>query len=95
MATATGTARPKITLYLDTVSPFAYEVYYLLRVCPFPFVLLYYHMAAHILTSQQHDTVFKGCDVKFVPIFLGGLMHKVGFSTGPMMCPQTGLDTPR
>ena len=25
-------ARPKITLYLDTVSPFAYEAYYILRV---------------------------------------------------------------
>jgi hypothetical protein len=26
-------ARPKITLYVDTVSPFAYEAYYILRVC--------------------------------------------------------------
>ena len=25
--------KPKITLYLDTVSPFAYEAYYILRVC--------------------------------------------------------------
>lgn len=25
-------ARPKITLYVDTVSPFAYEAYYILRV---------------------------------------------------------------
>lgn len=24
---------PKITLYLDTVSPFAYEAYHILRVC--------------------------------------------------------------
>jgi len=28
-------ARPKITLYVDTVSPFAYEAYYILRVCVF------------------------------------------------------------
>ena len=26
---------------------------------------------------MQHDEVFKGCDVTYVPIFLGGLMHKV------------------
>ena len=25
-------ARPKITLYVDTVSPFAYEAYWILRV---------------------------------------------------------------
>ncbi|KAK4130884.1 HCCA isomerase/glutathione S-transferase kappa [Trichocladium antarcticum] len=54
-------ARPKITLYVDTVSPFAYEAYYLLR----------------------HDEVFKGCDVTYVPIFLGGLMHKCG-NTAPI-----------
>lgn len=27
-----GMARPKITLYVDTVSPFAYLAYYVLRV---------------------------------------------------------------
>ena len=26
-------ARPQITLYVDTVSPFAYLAYYILRVC--------------------------------------------------------------
>jgi len=26
-------ARPKITLFVDTVSPFAYVAYYILRVC--------------------------------------------------------------
>jgi len=31
-----ATARPKITLYVDTVSPFAYEAYYILRVCRRP-----------------------------------------------------------
>jgi hypothetical protein len=29
-------ARPKITLYVDTVSPFAYEAYYVLRVGDHP-----------------------------------------------------------
>jgi hypothetical protein len=32
-ATTAVMARPKITLYVDTVSPFAYEAYYILRVC--------------------------------------------------------------
>jgi len=27
--------------------------------------------------KTQHDEVFKGCDITYVPIFLGGLMHKV------------------
>jgi hypothetical protein len=31
--TAAVMTRPKITLYVDTVSPFAYEAYYILRVC--------------------------------------------------------------
>jgi len=25
----------------------------------------------------QHDPVFRDCEVEYVPIFLGGLMHKV------------------
>lgn len=32
MALAVKKARPKITLYVDIVSPFAYEAYYILRV---------------------------------------------------------------
>ncbi|KAK4165089.1 thioredoxin-like protein [Cladorrhinum sp. PSN259] len=47
-------AKPKITLYVDTVSPFAYEAYHLLR----------------------HDPTFQSCEIEYVPIFLGGLMHK-------------------
>ncbi|EAA26768.2 HCCA isomerase/glutathione S-transferase kappa [Neurospora crassa] len=46
--------KPKITLYLDTVSPFAYEAYHILR----------------------NDPIFKNVDIKYVPIFLGGLMNK-------------------
>ncbi|BDD58571.1 hypothetical protein MAP00_003838 [Monascus purpureus] len=46
-------AGPKITLYLDVVSPFAYIAYYVLRNSP----------------------TFARCDINYVPIFLGGLMH--------------------
>ncbi|KAK3397168.1 HCCA isomerase/glutathione S-transferase kappa [Sordaria brevicollis] len=46
--------KPKITLYLDTVSPFAYEAYHILR----------------------NDPIFKNVDIKYVPIFLGGLMKQ-------------------
>ncbi|KAK1832089.1 glutathione S-transferase kappa 1 [Podospora conica] len=58
---ASTTTKPKITLYVDVVSPFAYMAYYILR----------------------HDPVFANCDVKYIPIFLGGLMHKCG-NTAPM-----------
>ncbi len=41
----------------------------------------------HELTRRgpriQHDEVFKGCDITYVPIFLGGLMHKCG-NTAPI-----------
>ncbi|KAJ4417506.1 hypothetical protein N0V85_001829 [Neurospora sp. IMI 360204] len=53
--------KPKITLYLDTVSPFAYEAYHILR----------------------NDPIFKNVDIKYVPIFLGGLMNKCS-NTPPM-----------
>ncbi|KAI1858695.1 uncharacterized protein JN550_012527 [Neoarthrinium moseri] len=46
----------KITLYVDVVSPFAYEAF-------------------HIL---QNEPVFKDVQVKYVPIFLGGLMKACG-----------------
>lgn len=49
-------AAPKITLYYDVVSPFAYIAFKLLRDSP----------------------TFRKCDVTFVPIFLGGLMHACG-----------------
>ncbi|KAJ5778208.1 thioredoxin-like protein [Penicillium odoratum] len=46
-------AVPKITLYVDVVSPFAY-------------------IAFHIL---KNSPTFAKCNVTYVPIFLGGLMH--------------------
>ncbi|KAK4190299.1 thioredoxin-like protein [Podospora australis] len=58
---ASSNTKPKITLYVDTVSPFAYEAYHILR----------------------NDPVFKGVEVTYIPIFLGGLMHKCG-NTAPI-----------
>ncbi|KAK3997065.1 thioredoxin-like protein [Cladorrhinum sp. PSN332] len=58
---ATTVSKPKITLYVDTVSPFAYEAFHLLR----------------------HDPTFAPCEIEYVPIFLGGLMHKCG-NTAPI-----------
>ncbi|KAJ5949179.1 2-hydroxychromene-2-carboxylate isomerase [Penicillium verhagenii] len=46
-------AVPKITLYVDIVSPFAYIAFYVLK----------------------NSATFAKCDVTYVPIFLGGLMH--------------------
>ncbi|OAA55969.1 Thioredoxin-like fold protein [Niveomyces insectorum RCEF 264] len=51
----------RITLYVDVVSPFAYEAY-------------------HIF---QNDAIFKACDIRYVPIFLGGLMKACG-NTAPV-----------
>ncbi|PNS20527.1 2-hydroxychromene-2-carboxylate isomerase [Sphaceloma murrayae] len=45
-------ARPKLTLYLDVVSPFGY-------------------LAFHVI---HNSPIFKSCDVKYVPILLGGVM---------------------
>ncbi|KAK0673483.1 thioredoxin-like protein [Cercophora samala] len=53
--------KPKITLYVDTVSPFAYVAYHILR----------------------NDPLFRTVDVEYIPIFLGGLMHKCG-NTAPI-----------
>ncbi|KAE8147701.1 thioredoxin-like protein [Aspergillus avenaceus] len=50
------TAVPRITLYLDIVSPFGYIAFHVLRKSP----------------------VFAKCNITYVPIFLGGLMHACG-----------------
>ncbi|KAK7920170.1 2-hydroxychromene-2-carboxylate isomerase [Apiospora marii] len=52
---------PSIRLYVDVVSPFAYQAFHILR----------------------HDPIFKGVQVEFIPIFLGGLMHACG-NTAPI-----------
>ncbi|KAF9692482.1 hypothetical protein EKO04_009484 [Ascochyta lentis] len=49
-------AQPKITFYVDIVSPFAYIAFYVLKNSP----------------------AFKQCDIKYVPILLGGLMNTCG-----------------
>ena len=51
--------KPTITLFVDSVSPFAYLAFYALR----------------------NFDVFKQCDIDYVPIFLGGLLHKCGNPT--------------
>ncbi|CBX90196.1 hypothetical protein IAQ61_001694 [Plenodomus lingam] len=53
---------PKITLYVDIISPFAYMAFYTLR----------------------NSSVFKGCEITYVPILLGGLMKLCG-NTPPLM----------
>ncbi|KAK0626130.1 thioredoxin-like protein [Immersiella caudata] len=58
-----ATARPHIALYVDVVSPFAYEAYHILRNDP--------------LFAPLSDSI------TYIPIFLGGLMHKCG-NTAPM-----------
>jgi len=60
-------ATPSITLYVDVVSPFAYEAYYLLR----------------------NDPLFTPLPVTYIPIFLGGLMHKCA-NTPPMRIANKG-----
>ncbi|TKX26241.1 DSBA-like thioredoxin domain-containing protein 1 [Elsinoe australis] len=45
-------ARPKLTIYLDAVSPFGYLAFY----------------------TIYNSALFKQCDVKYVPILLGGVM---------------------
>lgn len=54
-------AAPKITLYFDIVSPFAYIAFHVLRNSP----------------------AFAKCNITYVPIFLGGLMHTCG-NTAPI-----------
>ncbi|KAJ5788323.1 hypothetical protein N7457_003313 [Penicillium paradoxum] len=49
---------PKITFYVDLVSPFSYLGYHILR----------------------NSSAFKKCEITYVPIFLGGLMHACGSS---------------
>lgn len=43
---------------------------------------------ARQLTPAQHHAVFQGCDVTYVPIFLGGLMKACG-NTAPINITST------
>lgn len=54
-------AKPKVTLFVDIASPFAYLGFYAL----------------------QNFSIFKQCEVTFVPILLGGLMKACG-NTPPL-----------
>lgn len=81
-------AGPKITLYLDVVSPFAYIAYYVLRVSAavsFRMIARQSKTISFFLGSvyasdqsdkyQKNSPTFARCDINYVPIFLGGLMH--------------------
>jgi len=61
-------AKPKLILYVDVVSPFAY-------------------LAFHVLNTSP---VFKGCDVTYVPVFLGGIMKATG-NTPPIQIKNKGV----
>lgn len=88
---------PKVTLYVDIVSPFAYIAFYILKVCSYPLAgahepSLYYSRVLSMRlfftlsdlvrsrtdASSQNSAAFKQCDIKYVPIFLGGLMKTCG-----------------
>lgn len=63
---------PKITLYVDIVSPFAYIAFHVLKVCA-------YCPSFHdIILILQNSPTFAKCTVTYVPILLGGLMQATG-----------------
>ncbi|GKZ20802.1 hypothetical protein AbraIFM66951_003104 [Aspergillus brasiliensis] len=55
-------AVPRINLYLDVVSPFAYLAFSILR-----------HS-----NIRKNSPVFAKCNITYIPIFQGGLMHACG-----------------
>lgn len=70
-------ATPKLKLYVDVVSPFAYLAYWILRVCLYP--PAYYLWKGQIADSSfQNDPVFSKCEITYVPMFLGGVMKACG-----------------
>jgi hypothetical protein len=83
----TTMAQPKITLYIDVVSPFAYEAFYILQVragitysldrlvgCTFASLP---ELASGLTSPVKNDPVFKHVQITYVPIFLGGLFKTV------------------
>lgn len=66
---------PKITLYVDIVSPFAYIAFHVLKVAFTPDSLL-----KMTLSRLQNSPTFSKVDVNYVPILLGGLMQACGNS---------------
>jgi hypothetical protein len=69
--------RPRITLYLDTVSPFGYIAYHILKVSP---LITDAHRwerlkrPTNMIPTVKNNPVFANCDVTYVPVFLGGIM---------------------
>lgn len=66
---------PKITLYVDIVSPFAYIAFHILKVRQGS-----NNSCRETLTTSQNSPTFAKVDVNYVPILLGGLMHACGNS---------------
>lgn len=68
-------AKPKLTLYFDMHSPFAYLAFHLFRVCrgvsPF-------RSPEAADRHQQTSPIFRSCEITYVPILLVGLIHEIG-----------------
>lgn len=64
-------SNPKITFYVDIVSPFAYIGFHVLRVSNST-------PAQSHINQNQNSPAFSKCEVTYVPIFLGGLMQACG-----------------
>jgi len=71
--------QPKITLYVDIVSPFGYIAFYLLKVQILRSILL----TTPANPENKNSPVFKQCEITYVPILLGGLMNACG-NTPPL-----------
>lgn len=76
-------APPKITLYVDAVSPFGYVVYHVFRVSlPQLQVQDDDETTIHMSCPRKSETnyaaknepIFKNVDITYVPVFLGGIM---------------------
>ncbi|KAJ5175257.1 uncharacterized protein N7482_001134 [Penicillium canariense] len=66
-------ATPKITLYFDIVSPFAYIAFHVLKASP-----ITHNRGSWCLDTNfhfQNSPTFAGCDISYVPILLGGLFN--------------------
>jgi len=72
---------PKITLYLDTVSPFAYIAFHVLQVSTQRHES--YQGQQRAKRCYQNNPVFRECSITYIPIFLGGLMKQCG-NTAPI-----------
>lgn len=75
---------PSVRLYVDVVSPFAYEAFHILRVRRDSRGFTLASSSVDGIEGNwpadgqvQHDAAFGNVECQVVPIFLGGLMHAV------------------